>query len=223
MSQRIDLVIFDCDGVLVDSEVIANQSFSDYLISCDIPMSPSEVTAKFVGRALSSCKTILEDEGYTLPDTFIDDIRVRNLEALSHDLDPIPGIYKVLDKIIVPVCVASSGIPEKINQSLRLTELSDYFGQNIFSARQVQQSKPAPDLFLLAAKTMGVPPQNTLIIEDSMVGVEAGIAANMQVVGFTGGSHIGPGHGEQLVKLGAHHILENMENLIDLIETYNGS
>jgi HAD superfamily hydrolase (TIGR01509 family) len=222
MKPAIKLVIFDCDGVLVDSEPVANKVFSEYLISCDIPISPEDVTRKFVGRSLSSCKSILETEGWTVPDTFIDDIREQNLEALSRDLDPIPGIHAALDKIMLPVCVASSGLPVKINQSLSLTNLASYFGPHIFSAQHVSNGKPAPDLFLHAAKTMGVAPENTFVIEDSPVGVQAGVAAGMQVVGFSGGGHTEPGHDEMLQELGAHHVLDTMLELPDLIERYNG-
>ena len=222
MSHPIELIIFDCDGVLVDSEPAACKCLSDYLKSCDIAFSPQEVSERFVGRSLSSCKAILEDDGWVLPKTFIEDIRQRNLAALSHDLDPIPGIHAALDTISQSVCVASSGLPVKINQSLALTNLAIYFGPHIFSARHVSNGKPAPDLFLLAAKTMGALPHNTMVIEDSPVGVEAGLAAGMRVVGFTGGSHAGAQHGTSLRNLGAHHILDTMLDLPDLIDSYSG-
>ena len=220
---KIELIIFDCDGVLVDSESVASRIFSEYLHSLGIHLTQEEVTQQFVGRSLSSCKALLQAGGRTLPDTFADDVRERTLAALSHDLDPISGIHTVLDGISLPVCVASSGRPVKINQSLRVTNLVPYFGGNIFSADQVDNPKPAPDLFLHAAKTMGASPNNAMVIEDSHVGVQAGLAAGMRVVGFSGGGHTGADHGAQLSELGAHHILDDMHDLPNLIHSYNGS
>jgi HAD superfamily hydrolase (TIGR01509 family) len=223
----IDLVIFDCDGVLVDSETLANQAFSEYLATLDIHLNPRQVTDDFVGRSLSSCKVILEDRGHTLPDSFVEDIWACIFQALSHDLQPIKGIHSTLDQIALPYCLASSGMPKKIEQSLRLTNLSDYFGANIFSAKLVEpgRGKPKPDLFLLAAETMGFNPARTLVIEDSEVGVQAGVAAQMIVVGFIGGSHIeaGSNHADTLTRLGAQHIIEDMLELPTLINRYNGS
>lgn len=213
----IDLIIFDCDGVLVDSEIIANKCFSDYLNAHGIPTTPSEVIEKHVGRSMASCKIMLEQSGHSLPDSFVDDIRSNMLEALSHGIDPIAGIHQALDQIDLPVCVASSGRFVKIRQSLKLTNLSAYFEDNIFSASQVDHPKPAPDLFLLAAKTMGFDPARALVIEDSSVGVQGGVSAHMNVVGFTGGSHCEPGHGHALRQRGAHHILDNMLDLPALI------
>jgi HAD superfamily hydrolase (TIGR01509 family) len=219
---KIELLIFDCDGVLVVSEPVASRIFSEYLHSLDIHLTPEYVTQRCVGRSLSSCKALLQADGLTLPDTFTDDVRERTLAALSHDLDPISGIHTVLDGISLPVCVASSGRPVKIIQSLGLTNLSQYFGDNIFSADQVENPKPAPDLFLHAAKTMGASPGNTMVIEDSHVGVQAGLAAGMRVVGFTGGGHTGREHGAQVSELGAHHVLDDMHDLPRLIKSYNG-
>ena len=218
---KIELIIFDCDGVLVDSESVASRVFSAYLQSHDIPLTQKDVSQRFVGRSLSSCKAMLLADGWTLPDTFADDVRERTFAALSRDLDPIPGIHSALDGISLPVCVASSGLPVKTDQSLRATNLWQYFGEHIFSAQQVSNGKPAPDLFLHAAKTMGVSPSNSMVIEDSPVGVQAGLAAGMQVVGFSGGGHAGPELGALLGELGAHHILDHMHDLPSLIKSYN--
>ena len=222
-TKKIELLIFDCDGVLVDSEPVASRIFSEYLHGLDIHLTAEEVTQRFVGHSLSSCMALLQADGRTLPDTFADDVRERTLAALAHDLDPISGIHTVLDGISLPVCVASSGLPVKIIQSLGVTNLAQYFGGNIFSAHQVNNAKPAPDLFLHAAKTMGARPRNTLVIEDSPVGVQAGLAAGMRVVGFCGGGHAGAEHGTRLSELGAHHVIDDMHDLPSLISSYNGS
>jgi beta-phosphoglucomutase-like phosphatase (HAD superfamily) len=114
--------------------------------------------------------------------------------------------------------VASSGDHVTIIRSLTTTGLLELFSPNLFSASQVANGKPAPDLFLFATECMGAKPEHTLVIEDSRAGVQGGVAAGMTVVGFTGGSHIQPGHGDTLLNVGAHHILENMGNLPDLLE-----
>lgn len=226
LKHKPDLIIFDCDGVLVDSEPVSCAAFSAYLNSHDIPLSPDDIMARFVGWSLSSSKTALEADGWTLPDTFIDDVRDSNLKALAQGLDPIVGIAAALDNVQamqIPMCVASSGQPIKISQSLRVTDLTDYFGDNVFSAQQVGRGKPDPALFLYAADQMGASPETTLVIEDSEVGVQAGIAANMTVFGFTGGAHTAANHAAKLQALGAQQTFEDMNELTSLIETYRGS
>ncbi len=216
----VELVIFDCDGVLVDSEVIANQVFSDYLKRHGLDISPEDCTRRFVGLSLSSCKTKIADEdGVVLPDNFVGKLRDETLVVLAESLDPVPGIRAALDAITLPVCVASSGSLEKITGALTKTGLIEHFGGKLFSADQVVHGKPAPDLFLYAAKHMNMDPTGAVVIEDSPAGVQAGAAAGMTVIGFTGAAHITDGHGAALRSSGAHHILDHMQDLPALLET----
>lgn len=217
----IDLIIFDCDGVLVDSEIISNQVFADYLSNHGLEITAQECIERFVGLSMSTCKSMVEKDGYPMPDSFIDKIYEATMDALSRDLEPICGIHDALASVSATksVCVASSGSPAKIDNSLTKAGLLDHFGDFVYSANQVSNGKPAPDLFLFAASQMETSPERSIVIEDSRAGVQAGVAAGMTVVGFTGGSHIHPGHGDALRSLGAYHILEDMAGLPALLAT----
>jgi HAD superfamily hydrolase (TIGR01509 family) len=211
-----DLLIFDCDGVLVDSEMLASRALSRYLSELGAPLTEAESRARFTGMSIASVKAAVEkQEGILLPDDFEDELWRRDQTVFARDLAPIPGIANLLSRAAVPVCVASSGRPEKIAHSLKVTGLADYFYGHLFSARMVNRGKPAPDLFLLAAEKMGVPPERCLVVEDSVFGVEGALAAGMAVVGFSGGSHAGPGYGERLTAAGAPHVFATMANLSD--------
>ena len=217
MTRSIDLIIFDCDGVLVDSEILSSQIYADYLTAVGFPHTPAECDARYLGMTDASMVRIFAQQGTPLPDTFVDDVLALEHDVMARDLQAIPDIHAALRDIDVPYCVGSSGHPGKINHSLTKTGLADFFGSNIFSGTQVENGKPAPDLFLFAAEQMNTPPERVLVIEDSPAGVQAGVAAGMTVVGFTGGSHISPGHDDTLCGLGAHHILDHMNGLPDLI------
>jgi HAD superfamily hydrolase (TIGR01509 family) len=212
-TNRINLIIFDCDGVLVDSEVIAQRVYAEYLTSLGLPHTPEECNARYLGVSDATVVTMFADQGVTLPPTFIEDVHRLEHDALFRDLEPHPGIKDALGSIGLPVCVASSGVPAKITSSLSKTGLLDHFMPNLFSATQVENGKPSPDLFLFAAEQMKIPPESALVIEDSPAGVRAGVAAGMTVVGFTGGSHIQAGHGATLRALGARYILDDMRGL----------
>ena len=213
----IDLIIFDCDGVLVDSEIIGNRVFAEYLTAQGYPHSAAECCAKYLGMSYASVLMLFKENGRCLPEAFLKDVHDLIEVELSKNLKAIPGVKSVLESVKLRYCVASSGTPEKIQNSLTKTDLVDYFDGNLFSFQQVKNGKPAPDLFLFAAEQMGVEPARTLVVEDSKAGVMAGISAGMTVVGFTGGSHIETGHAESLLDLGAQHILADMRQLDELL------
>ncbi len=217
----VELIIFDCDGVLVDSEVIGSRIYAEYLSSLGFPHTYEEVNERYLGVSDATVVSMFSADGVTLPATFIDDVHRLEHDALSRDLEPIPGIKDALDFITLPICVASSGVPAKIISSLTKTGLLDYLDPHLFSATQVENGKPAPDLFLFAAEQMNTAPERALVIEDSPAGVRAGVTAGMTVVGFTGGGHIPVGHGETLGALGACHILDDMRDLPDLLRKFN--
>ncbi|MFT5225065.1 MAG: HAD superfamily hydrolase (TIGR01509 family) [Polaribacter sp.] len=216
----IDLVIFDCDGVLVDSEVVSNRVYAEYLTAQGFPHSAQECNAKYLGMSDVHVQKLFEDSGRSLPDTFLSDINIVINDELSKSLEPIQGVETILKSIDIPYCVASSGTPTKIRNSLTKTGLITYFDGNLFSFDQVENGKPAPDLFLFAAYQMGVDPASTIVVEDSKAGVMAGVLAGMIVVGFTGGSHIPMGHAESLLDLGAHYILTDMRKLKNLLASF---
>jgi HAD superfamily hydrolase (TIGR01509 family) len=213
------LVIFDCDGVLVDSEPIAARVTNHYL--CELGHPGVDVAnERFVGLRLDSMRKIIEaDTGVPLPDNFENELRRRDAIAFENDLQPIAGIADVLTALRAPRCVASSGSQKKIRNSLTLTGLLEYFDPHLFSAQDphIVHGKPAPDLFLHVAKSMGAEPLACVVIEDAVPGVQAGKAAGMRVLGFMGGGHCGPGHDAKLIDAGADKVFDDMSKLLDLI------
>jgi HAD superfamily hydrolase (TIGR01509 family) len=209
----IDGVIFDCDGVLVDSEPIANRVLVEVLGEHGLEMTVEESMRTFVGRSWRSCLEIIAQRlGHEPAPTLTTAFRTRLRAAFERELRPVDGIVDALDRIALPVCVASSGEPEKIRHSLGLVGLRDRFGDALFSASEVARGKPAPDLFLHAAARMGFAPERTVVVEDSVPGVEAGIAAGMVTVAYAG-----DGGADRLRAAGAHVILADLRALPDLL------
>lgn len=184
------LVIFDCDGVLVDSEPISLRLLLETLASAGVAMTPAEADALFLGRSLASTREIVRrDYGLEVSDAALDEMRRALYAAFRAELQPIPGIAEALDALPVPYCVASSSQPERIELSLAVTGLWPRFAGRAFSATMVARGKPAPDLFLHAARSLGYRPDDCIVVEDSPAGITAAQAASMRVVAFTGGSH----------------------------------
>lgn len=210
-----DLVIFDCDGVLVDSEVISCASLAEQLTLFGVPTSREEAMARFLGRSTAA---IAEDfrarTGTDLPADFLPRFRLDVAARMKRELAPIPDILGVLEGLQaarLPFCVASSSERPRLDLALTLTGLIGFFEDRIFNAAMVARGKPAPDLFLHAAQTLGADPARCLVIEDSPAGVLAGKAAGMAVWGFTGGSHQDSGAAERLVKAGADRLFNRMQ------------
>lgn len=216
-----DLVIFDCDGVLVDSELLASEVLSEILAEYGVDVPARECRERFTGSSLARVKELVfKSASIELPDDFEDRVRQADRDVFEKRLRPVSGIEETLDVLNIPVCVASSGRMEKITHSLELTGLMDYFKPHLFSAEMVVRGKPAPDLFLHAAKNMGVAPDRCLVVEDSPVGIKAAQAAGMSVFGFAGGAHAGPGYGEMLDLTGADIVFREMFALPNLIQFF---
>jgi HAD superfamily hydrolase (TIGR01509 family) len=181
-----DLVIFDCDGVLVDSERLAIRIEAAILTGLGWPMTQDEVVQRFVGRSAEYMQHEIE-RTIGRPIDWEAEFETRYREVFSRELQAVDGVEAALTRITVPVCVASSGTHEKIRFSLGLTGLLDRFDGHIFSVEDVVHGKPAPDLFLHAAEQMGHTPDRCAVIEDSASGVDAGLAAGMTVFAFAGG------------------------------------
>ncbi len=214
----VDLVIFDCDGVLVDSEVISCQAHADVLSQCGYPITADQVFDRFLGRSAKQARLEIEAElGRSLPDNFNVLLQERLFGAFEADLRAIEGIAHALDALDVPACVASSGSHQRMRVSLGATRLYDRFAPHIFSSSQVQNGKPAPDLFLFAAAQMRAAPGRCLVVEDSIAGVTGAVAAGMTVFGFYGGSHCRPDHGATLQAAGAHLTFDDMAKLPALL------
>jgi HAD superfamily hydrolase (TIGR01509 family) len=184
--RRFDLVIFDCDGVLVDSERLAIRTEAEILSGLGWPLSESEIVERFVGRSAAYMHEQIERHLGRSLDWEIEFER-RYQEVFERELVVVSGVVEALDRIPVPTCVASSGSHEKMEFTLGITGLFERFRGRIFSADEVEHGKPSPDVFLLAARKMGVSPMRCAVIEDSVSGVTAGLAAQMAVFAFAGG------------------------------------
>ena len=212
------LVIFDCDGVLVDSEVIACRVDAACLVEIGISITAQEVMERYVGISATSMFADIETRyARKLPSDFPDRVRARLAPAFDAELAPIPGIQTALARLSARRCVASSSAPERVRHTLGLVGLLPHFKPYVFSAVQVPRGKPAPDLFLFASTQMEVPAVECLVIEDSEAGVKAAVAAGMRVLGFTGGGHCGPGHASRLREAGASEVFDDMRNLQDFL------
>jgi HAD superfamily hydrolase (TIGR01509 family) len=209
-----ELVIFDCDGVLVDSETIAARVHAEALSRCGYTVSLEEMLRRFTGIADRDMYRIIEEElGRPLPADYDERAKLALAHAYRGSLNAVPGIHEALDAIDVPVCVASSSSPQTLRAALRAAGLYERLAPNIFSAAEVRSGKPAPDLFLLAAGRMGATPCACLVVEDSIAGVRAAIAAGMTVFGFTGAGHCGRGHADALAAAGARLVFDAMPQL----------
>ena len=187
------LVIFDCDGVLVDSEPISNRLLADALTDAGLPTTYEEARKRYVGLSMASCMAMFEEQlGRALPDNWLNDLQARTFERLRTDVQPVAGVENVIRQIQgqgLAMCVASSGGLDKISLTLSTTGLKSYFDPHIFSASMVARGKPHPDLFLHAAAEMGVTPLETVVIEDSVPGVMAAASAGMVPYAFAGDPH----------------------------------
>ena len=213
------LLIFDCDGVLVDSEVVVAPVVAGLFTAHGATLSGDEVLDRYTGLANPEMIRQVEREfAVTLPEGFLTELEAAELEAPERDLRAVPGMAALLGVLgDVPVCVASSSAPERIRRSLEVTELARYFGDHVFSASEVARPKPAPDLFLHAAAAMGRVPGECLVVEDSVFGVAAGVAAGMRVIGFTGATH-GDGAAEvMLLGAGAEAVAGDAAELAELL------
>lgn len=184
-----DLIIFDCDGVLVDSELLSCRCLSEVLSEFGIALSVEQALELFLGRSTKAIEQHYRDLGQIVPDGFLPRLKSHVLTTFAGTLQPISGVADVMSDLRVPFCLASSSDIERVALSLDVTGLRAHFGGRIYTAQMVRHGKPAPDLFLHAAEQMGVQPTRTLVIEDSAGGVQAGKAAGMTVWGFIGGSH----------------------------------
>ena len=202
-----DLILFDCDGVLVDSEIVSFEVEAEALAEHGIDVTAHDLLGRFLGTSSAAMFATLErEQGVSLPAGFAERTLQRCLTAFDGRLRPIPGIADLLTGLPGPRCVASSSDPPRIRHCLALTGILHHFEPHIFSATQVARGKPAPDLFLFAAGQMGARPERCLVIEDSVAGVTAARAAGMTVLGFTGGGHCLDGHAERLREAGAVEI-----------------
>jgi HAD superfamily hydrolase (TIGR01509 family) len=180
-SLPLDLVIFDCDGVLVDSEIVTNRVFADMLSELGVPVTLEYMFERFMGQSMAHCLAhVAELLGRPAPEGFLPEYRRRSDGALADEVVAVPGVEGVLDALDVPWCVASNGPRDKMELTLGKTGLLARCGARLYSAYEVARPKPAPDLFLHAAEALGASPSRTAVVEDSPAGVAAALAAGMR-------------------------------------------
>lgn len=227
MISNFDLVIFDLDGVLVDSEILSCGCLADMLTRSGIPMTTADVIERYLGRTFSHVREdFLRLTGQPMSAEFVAELRAEMFRRYRAELRAIAGAEAVLQSMRQPFCLASSSDAERIAISLALTGLSAYFDGRIFDAAMVARGKPAPDLFLKAAADMGthmgahmgIAPDKVLVIEDSINGVVAGKAAGMTVWGFVGGRHYAGRDGRGLLgAAGADRVIDDMAAILPLV------
>ncbi|MGI9528780.1 MAG: HAD family hydrolase [Acidimicrobiia bacterium] len=186
--EPVDLIIFDCDGVLVDSERLYVRYDTGVLNELGWTITEDEVIERFMGRTNAYMLSEIEGKlGRNIEEEWRGPIARGRQDLFRRELTPVPGIVEAMDQLDTPTCVASSSTHEMLDLVLGVTGLTDRFTGRVFSGVDVEHGKPAPDLFLLAAESMGVAPQRCLVVEDSRTGVEAARAAGMRCLGFHGG------------------------------------
>jgi HAD superfamily hydrolase (TIGR01509 family) len=211
--KRFDLVIFDCDGVLVDSELITNRIFVRMLNALGLALSLEDMFEQFVGRSMPQCLAIVTGLlGRPVPVDFEEEFQRRSASALKSELKAVADIESVLAALTVPFCVASSGTHDKMRTTLGATGLLPQFAGKMYSVTEVARSKPYPDVFLHAASRQGVAPAACAVIEDTPTGVRAGVAAGMTVFGYCALTSRA-----SLTAAGAHHTFERMRELAELL------
>jgi HAD superfamily hydrolase (TIGR01509 family) len=215
-----DLLIFDFDGVVADSESLSNALLAEALTAYGLPTSTEDAMRRYMGRRWSDCIALItEDFGGQLPATFEDDLRSVTRVRMRAEVKPVPGIAEFLKSHThAPHCIASSSSPEWLADMTRKFGLDAHFGGNLFSATAVARGKPAPDIFLYAARGMRIEPgERCIVIEDSAAGVQGARAAGMLTIGFCGGSHIRPGHEAKLHAAGADHVASSWPDVARVI------
>jgi HAD superfamily hydrolase (TIGR01509 family) len=208
------LLIFDCDGVLVDSELLANGELADLLTRLGHPMTAEQALARFGGRrlqeVLASAEALLSAP---IPPDLGAQAAERLMARFRRELKPVAGVRAAIEALPWARCVASSSPRDRLELSLAVTGLAPLFVEHVFSADQVANGKPAPDLFLLAARTLGAPPADCIVIEDSVLGIRAARAAGMAAIGFAGASHATAKLAERLEQAGADIVIRAMSDL----------
>ncbi len=213
------LLVCDFDGVLIDSELIGCRIWSDMLGGVGAPVSVEAMLNDYTGKSGPQiCVQIEKDFGYKLPDGFLDTVNERVETLFETQLKAMPRALETLAGLNMAKCIASGSRPERLFQCLRVTKLDALFNRsNVFSSHEVKRGKPAPDVFLYAAEKTGFRPSDCIVLEDSVAGVQAGLAAGMTVLGFTGGSHCTPFRIESLKKAGACLLFDDFAALPDVL------
>lgn len=219
----LSLIIFDCDGVLVDSEIIAARVEAEMLAEIGYEISADEIASRFAGLTLRRIlETLSEETGLVFPDDLPGRVEAECDRRLAN-VEPIAGVHEMLDRLDLPRCICSNSLSGRLQSMLTHVKLWDRFRPYVFSSREVgtKRIKPAPDVFLYGCKEFGVKPEQAIVLEDSVHGVAAARAAGCRVVGFTGASHTHPGHAEALSDAGAETTIARLADFPAVVEAFS--
>ncbi|AHG65350.1 HAD family hydrolase [Advenella mimigardefordensis] len=218
----LDLIIFDCDGVIVDSELLSTRASAAALAEFGLDLTEQQVASLFLGLTLEDgLQRIRQQYQRELPPAFAARKMQLTEQLFRQELTPVQGLVALLQQLTTPYCVASNSAHQRLRFSFEATGLSRYFAGRIYSAEDVAQGKPAPDLFLHAARQQHAEPQRCLVIDDSTSGVRAAVAAGIPVIGFVGASHAYPALADQLREAGATWVMPDYAAVRKHIEQYN--
>lgn len=219
MNSNIELIIFDFDGVLVDSETMGCQIWSDVFKKHGMNVSAQDIMEKYTGKTGTLICSLVEQEyGYHIPDGFLDEVNETTESVMAQELKTVKGVLETLPLLSVPMCIASGSRPKRLNLCLDVTGLRCFFADEaVFSSHFVKNGKPAPDLFFYAAEKMNVIPEKCLVVEDSSSGIIGAKTAGMKVFGFLGGSHCTSARGIQLKESGADLLFDDFTKLPELL------
>jgi HAD superfamily hydrolase (TIGR01509 family) len=210
------MIIFDCDGVLVDSEIISNAIDAELMTAAGWPITAQDLIRDHIGQPKAAIwEEVAQKRGASWPEGLLERADALLLERIETDLQPVQGIGEALRRLSGKKAVASSSALPKLRRSLECCGLLGFFEPRVFSASQVARGKPAPDVFLFAAERSGARPADCVVIEDSVAGVTAARAAGMRVAGFTAGRHTYPGHAEKLLAAGAAIVFDRADRLTE--------
>ena len=216
------LIIFDCDGVLIDSETISAQGYCNVYARYGQTIEPKDFYP-FIGmKQLDIIKTLRGKEGGTIPLSADDELSEEVLRLLKESVKATPNIVPFLQNLAKPYCVASSSAMPRIRLSLTTAGLINFFEPHLFSSSMVKHGKPAPDLFLLAAEKMGASPSECLVFEDSIAGITAAVAAKMTAIGYIGAGHMPQGHEQRLIEAGATKVIADWSEADAIIKEFRG-
>ena len=211
-------IIFDFDGVIADSEALANAVLADAVTGLGLPTTLDDALRRYQGRRWPDvAKLIQSGLRKPLPSDFADSLKVDTLERFRTDLREVEGAVDFIRRVSIPKCIASSSSMERLSLCLNVLGITEEFSGRVFSADTVPRGKPYPDIFLYAAAQMGIDPAHCLVIEDSPSGVQAGIAAGMTVIGLCAASHVRDGHAKRLLKAGAYRVVDHWNEVATLI------
>jgi HAD superfamily hydrolase (TIGR01509 family) len=219
------LLVFDCDGVIVDSEIIAAEVEAELLTQAGYPIAAPELIRRFAGLTSREVAHAVETEsGRPLPENFLADTAGEIDHRLARDLKAVPGVHDVLDRLDGPRCVCSNSSAARLAISLKKTQLYDRFVPHIYSAVEVgtREPKPSPNVYRFAIAAFGVAPREALVIEDSVYGVAAARGAGVRVIGFTGASHTWSGHADALTDAGAETVIRRLADLPAVVAAMPG-